>query len=398
MNLHDNTFFRQVYLFLTHECPLRCEYCYIDRSKSFPDMKYSTIQYFMDNVRSKFKGGRGLVFFGGEPLLRVDLIERTVKDYYEAIPGGIGGVVTSATINMDKFFPIYRDYELDMQVSYDGMLHNKTRKSEFDFGSLMPYLELSEKRFQLRKTVSDANIDTLYEDYLFGRKIHIEFDISFDYAVAHQASYSKYFHDKLFDKQTKIWNFINECIEKDIRTYIPLTLIKDLYHIKEYIASDMPAGRLDSCEVGNILAIDTDGSCYPCTMLSQLGDEFKIGDIWSGIDISKNSSIREYSNCNCMYSNVCGGGCRWERYKIFGKNNMANSVNPEHCKTLHIKYTTAMNFWKNLNDKHKPLIESAIRTYSVYQKLTFDQGRYHEAHSMAKEAVRNIDTSGLITF
>lgn len=387
---HHNTFFRQIFLFLTKECPLRCEYCYVDRSSGKTDMTYDTIRQVIEKVRPRYRGGRGIVFFGGEPLLRVDLIERTLKDYSHLFPNGMGGVVTGATVNMDKFFPLYRDYVLDMQISYDGLMHNKTRGKDFNFQSLGPYLELKDKRFQLRKTVSCSNVDTLYDDYLFGSEMHFRYNISFDFAIAHQESFKNNFHNKLYNIYTDIWSYIRFKIEHDERVFIPLSLIKDLFHVKEYIGGES-VDMIDSCEVGNILAVDVDGSCYPCTMLSQLGDEFKIGDVWNGIDLSINDNIRRNLRCDCSYANVCGGGCRWERYKLFGKEDMMKRCNTDHCKTLHIKYRTAMNFWDELKDEYRSIIEIALRNYSQCQKMTFDSGGYKKAHSIIDEINGRVD-------
>lgn len=396
--LEGNRFFRQIYLILTHKCPLNCEYCYIDRGSKFEDMEWETIKRTMEVVRPTIKGGRGIVFFGGEPLLRVDLIERTVKEYADKIPGGIGGVVTSATVNMDKFFPIYRDYGLDLQISYDGFAHSKSRHNKFDFGALQPYFELEDKRFQLRKTVSDCNIDTLFEDYKFGRDLHFKHNISFDYAVAHQKSFGEDFWNKFYKHQVDIWDFIYNTIVHEEKTYVPLTLMRDLVHVIDYIGSANPPPRIDSCEIGHILVVDGDGSCFPCTMLSQLGEEFKIGNVNGEIDFDKGSCYSKPLNCNCPYSIVCGGGCRWERYHKFGKDDSGNNKITSTCKMLHIKYQTANKFFRDLPDEQKELMIMAIKRYTQYQKLTFDLGMYSQAHKLGQQAVKDIEQYGLISW
>jgi radical SAM protein with 4Fe4S-binding SPASM domain len=362
-----------------------------------PDMTYDKIQHIMEKVRPQFKGGRGIVFFGGEPLLRVDLIERCVKDYADGIPDGIGGVVTSATVNMDKFFPIYRDYQMDLQISYDGLLHNKSRHNKFDFGALQPYLELWDKRWQLRKTVSDCNIDTLFDDYLFGRELHLKYNASFDFSVAHQLEYSKDFWDKLYYHTSRIWDHIRFCIENEEQAYIPLTLMDSLNHVKRYLMGK-PMERIDSCEVGHILVIEGNGDCFPCTMLSQCGDEFKIGNIYTEIDIDKAAEYACTLNCNCPYSIVCGGGCRWERYNKFGKEGMKTNKISSTCKLLHIRYTTALKFLESLDERHHDIIDVALRRFDKYQRLTFTNGLYKTAHKIAQKAVEEVQDYGMISW
>jgi len=393
-----NRIFRQIYVMLTHKCPLNCEYCYIDKSGSRKDMEWKTIKYIMDVVRPELGGGRGLVFFGGEPLLRVDLIEKTLKEYAKDMPDGIGGVVTSASVNMDKFFPLYRDFNMFLQVSYDGLAHSNSRHKKFDFDVLKPYFELENKRFQLRKTVSECNIDTLFEDYKVGREFSFKYDVSFDYSIAHQESFSAGFWNKLHDHYTDIWGFIFRTITEKDRTYIPLTLMRDLAHVSSYLKSDYKPRRLDSCEVGHILVVDGNGDCYPCTMLSQLGHEFKVGNVYGKIDLEKASCYSAPLDCNCPYSIVCGGGCRWERYKTFGKDGMRTNKLPSTCKMLHVKYMTANNFLNSLDNGDYEFMMLAIKRYEQAQKLTFDMGMYEQANAISRKTVNDIENYGLISW
>ena len=165
-----------------------------------------------------------------------------------------------------------------------------------------------------------------------------------------------------------------------------------------YIGATEPMPRIDSCEVGHILVVDGDGDCYPCTMLSQLGDEFKIGNVYGDIDLAKSSCYAEPMNCNCPYAIVCGGGCRWERYHAFGKDGMTTQRIPSTCKMLHIKYETARSFLQSLPDDKIELIMLAIRRYTQYQNLTFDLGMYKQAHNVVKKTVKDIEQYGLISW
>ena len=392
----SNIFFRQIYVLLTHKCPLDCDYCYIDKSEKHQDMSWETLQYVMEKVRPQFKGGRGIVFFGGEPLLRVDLIEKAVLKYYESIPGGIGGVVTSACVNMDKFLPLYRDYHMDLQISFDGITHVKSRHKRFDFKGLSPYFELKDKRFQLRKTVSDSNIDTLFEDYLFGRKLHLEHGISFDFDIAHQKEFGVNFWNKLYSQKKKMWDFIYNTMSRGERTYIPQTLMMDIAHVAKFIGQEYPEQRLDSCEVGHILVIDWNGDCYPCTMLSQLGDSFKMGNIYTGIDVDKVKEYIKPMDCSCPYSVVCGGGCRWERYHAFGVNDIGKKLTST-CKMMHINYKTAMDFLDMLSGPQKLLINLSVERFMRYQKMTYNYGMYIQAHEIAKKSIKDIEGDNLIS-
>lgn len=71
--------FDSVYLMTTNRCNLRCDYCY--ESLREGDMSIETAKASVDWLRSEGRNGRWkhITFFGGEPLLRPELIRETIK-------------------------------------------------------------------------------------------------------------------------------------------------------------------------------------------------------------------------------------------------------------------------------------------------------------------------------
>ena len=67
------------YVMLTEECPCRCEYCWVkDRANHLTiteDKIEALVNRFSGNTKPL------LIFFGGEPLLKQDLIANTVEKY-----------------------------------------------------------------------------------------------------------------------------------------------------------------------------------------------------------------------------------------------------------------------------------------------------------------------------
>ncbi len=66
-------------LHLTRACNLRCSYCY---APPRPDlgMTLETARQVLDLGLRLNRGSCGLVFFGGEPLLKLDLIRQIVAE------------------------------------------------------------------------------------------------------------------------------------------------------------------------------------------------------------------------------------------------------------------------------------------------------------------------------
>jgi len=59
-----------------------------------------------------------ILFFGGEPLLCLDLIEKTMEKYYGKLKFQI---VTSTVVNFEKFIDLNEKYPMnEIQLSWDG--------------------------------------------------------------------------------------------------------------------------------------------------------------------------------------------------------------------------------------------------------------------------------------
>lgn len=81
LNLVDeNINIRNLALMLTHQCQMACHYCFLNRS--YPDMSEEILYKSIDLLLTSSEPEVELQFFGGEPLLRFDLIKKAI-DYAE---------------------------------------------------------------------------------------------------------------------------------------------------------------------------------------------------------------------------------------------------------------------------------------------------------------------------
>ncbi len=126
----------RVSLFLNHACNLRCTYCY-NGAKFDRRMPLETALRGLDLVLAGGAGGRSssrLSFFGGEPLLEMDLIRRTV-DAAEERPAGAAGsdlrfsIVTNGTLLTSDVIDYLIAHWFYIGVSLDGCraAHDATR-------------------------------------------------------------------------------------------------------------------------------------------------------------------------------------------------------------------------------------------------------------------------------
>jgi uncharacterized protein len=106
-------------LSVTADCNLRCRYCYACGGESSASMSWSTARRAVEVMAESF-GGFKIQFTGGEPLLNLELIERTV-DYL----GELGlrvpcQVQTNATLITPEVAGRLQSLKIGIGVSLDG--------------------------------------------------------------------------------------------------------------------------------------------------------------------------------------------------------------------------------------------------------------------------------------
>jgi uncharacterized protein len=114
----------KISLFLNHRCNLRCAYCYTGR-KFERRMGEETARRAIDfGLERAEQGWLLLAFFGGEPLLEIDLMEEACR-YLESEAARRGKrtfftVATNGTLLDDRRVALLERLNFDVQVSMDG--------------------------------------------------------------------------------------------------------------------------------------------------------------------------------------------------------------------------------------------------------------------------------------
>ena len=108
------------------------------------------------------------------------------------------------------------------------------------------------------------------------------------------------------------------------------------------------------------LAIAADGSIYFCSSLAD-APEFKMGDVFAGIDREKQQHFDAQFNVNnrpecktCWARNLCGGGCLWEARTTTGDPMYPN---PVACEQTRYRYELAMEMCMEIAEEDASLLQ-----------------------------------------
>lgn len=117
----------------TEACNLKCPYCF-EKDKNAISMSDQAIASIIDFIKSHASARTfDVTWFGGEPLLRTDIIKKFLMEFENiTIPKFIGhSIITNGTLIDNKAISLFKRFPLNsMQITIDG---NKNRHNKLRF-------------------------------------------------------------------------------------------------------------------------------------------------------------------------------------------------------------------------------------------------------------------------
>ena len=307
-------------LYLTQNCNLRCKYCY--ENKKNEQLSFEDIKLLIDNEIEKKSNYCVLTFYGGEPLLRKDLIYKII-DYIKSTKCKTKfyyGMTTNGTL-LDKEFIEYikKNDFLNIAYSFDGMketqnLNRVTIKGEDTFDVVEKNAkELLKNYYDViaMVVVTKNNINRLSEnvEYLLSlgfKKINLLFDYLYDWQDEDLTV--------IKEQYTRVGQIYYDKISKE--EDIDITVFDE--KIKTYIKDDYNCNG--ECDLGiKTINVDTEGNFYPCIQL--VGNhKYIIGDCKNGIDFDARKKLieeagKENEICKtCAINRRCKHTCACKNY------------------------------------------------------------------------------------
>lgn len=259
-------------LLVTHSCQLRCKYCSVRKFEAEMDEK--TMQKSIDLLFTSNKKELELQFFGGEPLLRFELVKKGVE-YTEKLSNKKGKkikfILTTNGIALSKDRINYlKKHKFSIEFSIDGdketqLRFRKSLKEGNYYDKIIKNLkELSKKydNYYVISVVTPENIDSLYNNFKYLLNEGIT-KIQLNYALG------------------KFWN--KEKTKKLLEEFSKIK--KELKKRKELSLINLLSNRREPVVLNAEVTVDCDGTIYLETGIcleedfNKLKEDFKIGNI-----------------------------------------------------------------------------------------------------------------------
>ena len=301
-------------LHLTARCNLRCSYCYVDHDDR--EMSWETARATVELAGRSAKRA-GLVFFGGEPLLRRDLVYATVA-YARAREDELGcrfffKITTNGLLLDSEFLDFACREDLFIALSLDGSkeAHDLHRRDAQGQDSYCAATKTARKLLAL-KPYSTA-LMTVSPDTLSRYADGVEelFNLGFLYVIP-SLDYSANWQEEDLPELTRQYEKLAELYERK-------TLAEDKFYFSPFevkISSHVNSKSYchERCELGlRQLSVGPEGKLYPCIQF--VGDpEFVIGNVWEGIDEALRQALYERNEEEKPGCDRCGIRARCNHY------------------------------------------------------------------------------------
>lgn len=365
-------------LVLTNKCNLKCIYCYANGgsyNQDILDMNLDTIINTVNYFYDKFTWIHQISFFGGEPLIKIDLIEKAceyILDFCEKnnrkLP--IFSMVTNGVLLNGKAIEIIKKYNIAINVSLDGPKEFNDRQRKF--------VGKNESVFD----VVDKNIKQLRKEKKFSiestcSNIINDFDFKFDYIQ--EFFRNRYSIERVNVSAAVIVNDVDESLdlqgEKKEERYLR-TIVERFFNKQgeKYVFNDVIIRLLNTyfsnyycasfCDAGiTQFTISMNGDIYPCQVFLT-NKENSLGNVnefnYKKLEDFKENNKKSFSKCvKCGYKRYCQT-CLCKRSEI--------EFNDNYCQE--VKKGTRL-FLKNMFDLK-------VNDEAEYDKLLKEYKKFYE--------------------
>ena len=342
---------------LTTKCNLACKYCYINQDNQ--DMTLDIFKKHFSFIDDLFKQMNNqekfiLGFFGGEPLLKIDLIEEIQRLVQTHSMYGGSFVATNGILLTKENQERLNKLGIGFSVSFDG-LWNKTNRvfhddsSSFDCYQSEDIIDVMKNR-GVKSMISPSSVETLVENLEFFVDLGINFP---DFTLVRDDVWDDNSIKQFDTNMQKLTNRVIQYWNEEQKFILPG--IYSLYLLDTFLSKQ--GKRPFGCFAGvHGVSLMPSGDIYPCARFGS-NQKLQIGNSVSK-QINKETinfikSIHNpiyYSKCkHCELYKVCNVGCYYQQLETGQWKEM---IPPDSvCRCFKIIYREAYKCFNFFKDK-----------------------------------------------
>lgn len=366
-------------LHVSHDCNMRCGYCYADYGRYGSDFGYMTPEQAVEHTRAFFDqlGDQRVVhvtFFGGEPLMNMPVVyaahayakERAIKEGRKLA----FGLTTNGTLLTKELVQFFEAERFTITVSIDGPPDVNDRLRPIQDGTksydvILQHVKESGVNANARVTLTHKCLDV-------ARIVRHLVDVGFkEVGVSPVATGNEVFDLSDADLERLLAEMrilADDFVQwaKEGRQF-PFSNIRTLV---EQVAAGDP--RPVPCGAGTkLVAADNKGDLYACHRL--VGQEqFKVGTLEEGLNGDKRFQLlqsmhpRDRTPCqSCWARYMCGGGCHHIAWLHSDKQAAPWTIGNSFCDFLRGWYRLGLYTYARILDEAPDALGMMLKSRKV---------------------------------
>ncbi|WP_170263580.1 PqqD family peptide modification chaperone [Blastochloris sulfoviridis] len=328
-----------VLLNVTHHCNLACAYCVM----AMPDLQHAyrdEMQSLREDTgracidflaQAGYRDGVSITFFGGEPLLKFDLIVRLV-DYAEATyPDRFRyQLITNGCLMRPPMYDFFRRHRFSVLWSLDGEpeVHDRLRRFKKDEGSVFAESFAALQAFRAACPECPVGVNITYFRQTLELPAAVRFfrshgidAIRMDRGLVPRDSPHAVGLDETAQAKAQLTEVADDYLAALLRGEV--FSLNPFVNYMRVISKRLPRTR--ACNAGlDYVTIAATGEIYSCYKLLGL-DDCRLGDVAHGYN--REASLRLWERLNvgqrpgcsaCWARFICAGGCAADNRHLNG--------------------------------------------------------------------------------
>jgi len=369
-------------LMLTYACNMDCRYCCqgeisdISENKMSEAVAYRAVDWLIRNSEDSETVDIG--FFGGEPLLQFELMQK-IAVYADQQAAASGKqvrytIMTNGLLLTDPIIDFLAERQVDVSVSFDGPATVQNRNRPLKGGG-HSYRVIAGKIRKLLARCPDASLrSTLYAGTDLDGVLQTARQMGFRKCRIEKVSSSllpegKRNDEALSSEQLADYlrlqgeRFLAAVKERDLdelrRIAVDGTFMEGIRQMFWSPKAGEPVRRRwFSCGVGRqLLAVAANGDLYPCPRFLAL-PEYRMGSVHEdGIqgELHQKSLLIHNEDCqSCWARYYCGGGCIVEH---MGSTGSIFKANPDTCRLRLARIETSIRVIAECSDADRAFLQ-----------------------------------------
>lgn len=348
-----------LFLIPTMGCNFCCPYCF-EGTKKGASMNQETIQNMLNFLNNSSAKNLSLHWYGGEPLLRLDLMKEIYKEIVEKTSLKIvnHSVITNGYLIDEEALDFFRSSKMkNIQITLDGKkeTHDKKRYLKRSFAGTFDKIissvkmlsrNLPESHISVRINIDKGNFKEFVDLYHY---IHNECDFNNNIHV--------------YPALIKIYDPLTQSLSSNCISNAELFSVYEFYKSHGCAVVFFPKAHKHTCSICNLnsYTIGPHGEIYKCPEDANKLEK-TIGNINTGSSanehllmeyLTESSQFKREECKECACFPICYGGCGKE---YLGSKHSQGKI--DYCHPLKNLETLKKAFLEDVKDNHKEVSQN----------------------------------------